>query len=98
MNELDPDLKRLLRWARPSSPTESEEAPFGFSTRAVAAPRPCRRPTMLEDLQRTAWGLTCIALVTIACGCLLLVSKRSELAPAAELPSAVSYLASHMPL
>jgi hypothetical protein len=98
MNELDPDLKRLLGWARADSPSKREEAPFGFSTRVLATQRPGRVPTLLEDLQQTAWGLTCVALVTIAVGCLLLVSQRSGLAPAAELPSAVGYLASNMPL
>ncbi len=98
MNELDLDLKRLLKWARAASQPESGEAPFGFSTRVLAARRPSRVPTLLDDLQQTAWGLTCIALVTIACGCLVLVSQRSGLASAAELPSAVSCLASNLPL
>jgi len=98
MNELDPDLKRLLQWARAALPSEPEQAPFRFSTRVLAANRQSRVPTLLQELQRTAWGLTCLALATIACGCLVLVSQRSGPAPAAELPSAVSYLASNLPL
>ena len=98
MNELDPDLKRLLKWARAASPSQSEQAPFGFCTRILAGERPSRIPTLLEELQQTAWGLTCVALATILCGCLVLLSQRSGLVPAAELPSAVSYLASNLPL
>ena len=98
MSELDPDLKRLLKWAHAFSPSESEEAPFGFSTRLLAANRRAQVPTLLEELQQTAWGLTCVALATIACGCLLLFSQSSGPAPAADLPSAVSYVANNLAL
>ena len=98
MNELDPDLKRLLKWVGAASPPEPGEAPFGFSTRVLAVNRQSRVPTLLDELQRAAWALTCIALATIACGCLVLVHQRSGPSPAAELPSAVSYLASNLPL
>jgi hypothetical protein len=98
MSELDPELKRLFKWARTASPSEPEEAPFGFSTRVLAAQRQAQVPSLLEELQQTAWGLACLALVTIACGCLVLLSQRAGPAPAADLPSAVSYVANNFAL
>src|SRR6516225_7745634 len=98
MSELDPDLKRLFKWVRAASPSEPAEAPFGFSTRVLAASRQTRVPTLLEELQQSAWGLACVALATIACGCLVLLSLRAGPAPAADLPSAVSYVASNFAL
>jgi hypothetical protein len=35
MNQLNPELKRLLRWARDSAPVSAEEAPLGFSRKVV---------------------------------------------------------------
>jgi hypothetical protein len=98
MSELDPQLKRLFKWARTGAPSEPEQAPFGFSTRVLAARRQIRVPTLLEELQQAAWGLACVALATIAFGCLVLLSQRAGPAPAADLPSAVSYVASNFAL
>jgi len=96
MSQLDPDLKRLLKWARAAMPSKPEEAPFGFCGRVLASPRRPQVPSLLHELQQTAWSLTCVALVMIACGCLVLASQRSVPAPAADLPSALSYLASNL--
>ncbi len=98
MNELDPALKRLLKWTREAPRSMPVEAPFGFGGRVLAAQRQSQVPTLLQELQRTAWSLICISLVLIICGGLLLVSQRSApaSAPAAELPSALGFLASNV--
>ena len=96
MNELDPDLKRLIKWAREASPTKPGEAPFGFARRVLVSRRQFQAPTLLQELQETAWGLTCVSLTLIVCGGLVLASQRSAPAPAPELPSALSFLASHL--
>lgn len=99
MSELDPNLKRLLKWARSTPPAEPEAAPFGFAARVLAAKRPPGVSTLLEQLQKTAWKLACVAFATIVFGCLALVSQHSAAAPvAADLPSAVGYLANNLPL
>lgn len=96
MNELDPDLKRLIRWACAASPSKPEEAPFGFSRRVVA----CRRqasPTLLQELQRAAWGLAGASLALIVCGGLVWASQPSAPALAAELSSALNFVVTSFP-
>jgi hypothetical protein len=97
MNELDPALKRLLKWAREASSAQSEEAPFGFSGRVLASRKPVQILTFFHDLQRSAWGLSFVALGLILCGALVWISQRSSPPPTEEVSSALSFLASNFP-
>ena len=98
MNQLDPDLKRLLKWASKATPAEPEEAPFGFSGRVLASTRALQVSTLFEQLQRTAWGLSCVALGLIVCGAVVVfLSERSSPPSTEEFSSALSYLASNLP-
>ncbi len=97
MNKLDPDLKRLLEWAREASASEIEAAPFGFPGRVLASRRLVQTPSLYQELQRAAWILTGASLVLILCGGIVLANQRPDPAPAAELPSALSFLASNLP-
>jgi hypothetical protein len=97
MNELDPALKRLLKWARQASPSKPEEAPYGFPGRVLASRRPARASTLFQELQRAAWGLSWAALALIVCGGLVLVSQRSAPPPTQEFSTALSFLASNLP-
>ena len=97
MNELDPDLKRLLKWSRMGAPSMPEEAPFGFSGRVVAARRPVQTPTLLQELQQTAWGLACASLALIVCGGLVLMNQPSAPAPAAEISAVLNFVANNLP-
>lgn len=97
MNQLDPELKRLLKWARAASPPKPEDVPFAFSGRVLASRKPPQALTLFEDLQKTAWGLSCVALALIVCGTLVLVSQRSSPPPAEEFSSALGFLASNLP-
>ena len=97
MNQLDPELKRLLKWAGKASASEPEAAPFGFSGRVLASRRVVRGPTLFEELQRTAWGLSCMALGLILCGALVFISERSSPPLTEEFSSALSFLATDLP-
>lgn len=96
MNELHPGLKRLLKWAREASPSPPPEAPFGFSGRVLASRQEVRAATLLRELQRTAWVLTCGSMALIVGGGILLASQRSVPEPAAELSSALTFLADNL--
>ena len=97
MNKLDPDLKRLLQWSGRAPAAKLEEVPFGFSGRVLAAKRQPQLPTLLQELQRAAWGLTCASLALILCAGFLWIRQRSTPPPAEEVPSALSFLASNFP-
>lgn len=96
MNQLDPDLKRLMKWSRMASPSGSEEAPFGFSHRVLACRRPARAPTLLEELKRVAWGLAGASLALILCGAVVWASQPSALTPATEISSSLNFVATGM--
>jgi hypothetical protein len=97
MNELDPQLKRLIKWSREALPSKSEETPFGFAGRVLASRRAVQAPTLFQELQRAAWGVSWASLALIICGGLALAIQRSELPPAGEFSSALGFLASNLP-
>ena len=97
MSALDPELKRLLEWARNAPVSKPEEVPFGFSGRVLASRQPARPPTLFEQLQETAWGLSWVALALIVCGAIVLLSQRLSPPPTEEVSSALNFLASNLP-
>jgi hypothetical protein len=97
MNELDPDLKKLIKWSREASPSRPNEAPFGFAGRVLASRNGVQAPTLFQELQQAAWGLRWASLALIICGGLVLAMQRSAPPPTGELSSALSYLASNLP-
>jgi|KBSMisStandDraft_5_1062788.scaffolds.fasta_scaffold52094_2 hypothetical protein len=103
MNQLDPSLKRLLKWSRSASaasvsaPTP-EEAPFGFAGRVVASAWVTRAQpatTLVQELQRTAWGIACVSLALLLCGALVLLSQGGPPAPEADISSALNFVANN---
>jgi hypothetical protein len=96
MNKLNPELKRLLERARQGSTTAPEEAPFGFAARVVASRRRVQNTTFFQELQQTAWAITVVSLTIIILWGMVLVTQRTVAAPAPELPSALSFLASNL--
>ena len=96
MNELDPILKRLLRWARAAAPTQSETAPFGFASRVVALTKPVEAPTLLETLQQTTWAIAGVSLAVIICGSLVLASQHTDPASTTEISSVMNFMASKL--
>jgi len=97
MNELNPELKRLLKWAHQARSSSPEEAPFGLSSRLAGSVKPVRRPLLLLEIQEVAWGLSWVAAGLIFCGALLLLQQRSSTPATPELSSALSFLASNLP-
>ena len=97
MSELDPELKRLLKWARNVPVSKPDEIPFGFSGRVLAARQPARLPTLFEQLQDAAWALSCVALFLIVGGAMVLLSQRSSPPSVEEASSALNFLASNLP-
>jgi hypothetical protein len=97
MNELDPALKRLMKWSRRASPPAREEVPFGFAGRVTASRKLVQIPTLLAELQQIAWGLACVSLAVIVCGFLLLMNQPSPPPPASEIPSALDFVANYLP-
>lgn len=95
MSQLDPELKRLLKWSREAAP-QPIEAPFGFSGRVVALKKLARGPTLLQDLQGSAWGLALASVVLIVCAGLIWINQSSAPATTAEFSSALSFLASDL--
>jgi hypothetical protein len=95
MNKLHPELKRLLKWAREASPSKPEDAPFGFAGRVLASRNVVQAPTLIQELQRTALGLSCVSLALIVCAGLVLISHRSAPPPTGEVSSALGFVASN---
>jgi hypothetical protein len=97
MNELDPALKRLIKWGRSNAPPQAEEAPFGFAGRVLARRQPTEGRTLLFELQQTARVLACASLIVILCGGLVLLRQPSPPPPAAELSTALTFVTSYLP-
>lgn len=72
MNHLDPDLKRLMKWAQrvPDPDPAPAEVPFGFSSRVVARWHPDESPALFAELQRAlpfaAWISGAVIIVGVA--------------------------------
>ena len=95
MNSLDPELKRLLRWARPTeSDASPPPVPWGFHARLAARrPPPGATPTGL--VPGIPWSVVGLSYVVIVVGCLWLAWGGSLLGTAPGLPSGMAVLAQH---
>ena len=96
MNELDPKLKQLLKWVHKASPLAPVAAPFGFVGRVMASTKHDKPMTLLEELQRTAWGIACASLALLICGTVVLFSQRASSAPEPEISSALNFVANNL--
>jgi len=97
MNELDPALKRLMKWSRKALPPGPEQAPFGFAGRVAASSKRVHGSTLLAELHQLAWGLACASLAVIVSGFLLLMNQPSPPPPASEIPSVLDFVANYLP-
>jgi hypothetical protein len=96
MNELDPSLKRLLKLSQTVTAPEPEQAPFGFSGRVVASPKPTQPTTLLQELQQRAWSIACASLALLIGGALVLFSQRASATPEPEISSALNFVANNL--
>ena len=96
MNRLNPELKRLMSWSSRAPSAGQDLAPFGFGGRVVARKMPGRGVTFVSELQQIAWSTACVAVVVILCGVVVLASQAQTPAAAADLSSALQFLASNL--
>jgi hypothetical protein len=76
MNQLNPQLKRLLRWAKEAPPLPAEECSWGFSQRV--AKQWCGKPVRdaLGQWQRVIPGFAWPAAAVVLLGLAILVVQR----------------------
>ncbi len=80
MSELDPELKRLLRWSKAAKDEQPDAAPFGLATRVAGQWRETlvsTEPMWLPRLQRVA---TWLSLAIVAGGLTFWASRLNRTA------------------
>ena len=68
MNQLDPELKRLIGWARPHETVASDPPPIGFVVRVAARGREELLATEPAWGHRLRWGFAWVSLLIAAGG------------------------------
>jgi len=76
MNRLNPELKRIMRWAQQAQPPPRTGAPFGFSQRVVRAWLSAEATDPLTIWQRAVWKSAWPAAGVILIGLALLTAQR----------------------
>jgi hypothetical protein len=74
MSDLDPNLKRLMRWAR-HAPADQPVMPLGFPARIVARWQHTPRESDWMIWQRAVWGSAWVAVALIALGVALFLDQ-----------------------
>lgn len=92
MNQLDPHLKRLLRWSR--QVPLPDEAPPGFSTRVAARwnQNQTAFPLMQTYVTVAAW----VSALVILCGVIFFAKQTRAPKIALDFTSAAQFVASHI--
>ena len=93
MNRLDPDLKRLMKWAQHAPESASSEAPFGFSTRVVARWQPRESASLLAAWQRAVTFAGWISGLIIVAGVAFFLTQREPANTADNFVAAYQVLA-----
>ena len=92
MNRLDPDLKRLMRWAR-QAPPRGEQAPFGFATRVVASSGAQPGLPAILTLQRLVGVSAWFSAAIILCGGIFFASQIQDSASVFDFAPAYQFIA-----
>ena len=96
MNRLNPELKRLMNWARPGPAQKPDQAPLGFATRVLAgleSEHPAPALVVLERLVAiSAWA----SAVVIVCGLIFLASQPRSSESALNFTSPYQFLAKNI--
>ena len=93
MNQLDPELKRLTRWARQPETPSPELPPFGFTVRVAALGREellLAEPAWGHWLR---WGAASASLIVVVSGLVFWSSQRRPATNAYNIAPAYSFAA-----
>ncbi|MBI4659306.1 MAG: hypothetical protein HY735_10735 [Verrucomicrobia bacterium] len=96
MNHLEPELKRLMNWARHGLAPKPDQAPLGFSRRVLAgleSEQTAPSPLVFERLVAiSAWAST----VVIVCGLIFFASQTRSGESVLNFTSAYQFLAKNI--
>src|SRR5579872_5655845 len=96
MNDLHPELKRLMRLARQTPPQAPPAAPLGFSTRVVALWHGTSTRAEFGLLQKFIWGSACAATAAILLGLAFLTARQLRPASFYELTPAYQVVSTQL--
>lgn len=76
MNQLDPELRRLVRWARQAEATPEIPVPFGFATRVAALSRAAAPEAEPRWAHQLRWSVACLSLGVMVFGAVVWAGER----------------------
>lgn len=82
MNQLDPELKRLIRWARIHAASSAEAPPFGFAVRVAAQAQAEVLTAEPPWGHRLRWVAALLSLLVVGGGLALWSGQRAPTANA----------------
>lgn len=78
MNQLDPELRRLIGWARQAAPGPEPGVPFGLATRVTALSREAMGETEPRWAHYLRWSAAGLSLLVVTAGLLVWAGERRE--------------------
>ncbi len=78
MNQLDPELRRLIRWARQAPAGPDPEPSYGFATRVAARCRAAGQEAEPGWAHRLRWSASGLSLLIVAAGLAFWLDQRQE--------------------
>lgn len=78
MNQLDPELRRLIRWSRQAGPAPGTTAPLGFATRVVALGRTAASEDEPRWAHQLRWSVASLSLLVVMIGAFVWAGERRE--------------------
>jgi hypothetical protein len=76
MNQLDPELKRLIRWSRQAEAPLETAVPFGFATRVTGLSRAASLEAEPHWAHQLRWSVACLSLAVMAIGAVVWAGER----------------------
>jgi hypothetical protein len=78
MNPLDPELKKLMRWARQAPQSTPAPMPFGFSSRVTERWSSIQPASEFVLWQKAIWGSAWAAAAVILLGMTMLTAQKLQ--------------------
>jgi len=76
MNQLDPELRRLIRWSRQAEAPCASAAPLGFATRVLALSRAAGLEAEPRWAHRLRWSAAWLSLLVVLLGAAVWAGER----------------------